>query len=207
MRHFVKHSAGSKGNPSLLILDNHESHLNPKALHSGKENGVKIITLPPHESHRLQHLDVSCYGPFKTYYAGALQHPAEDAEPYISLDSLCEVNISASEPTSHIDKLISYKPSYHDAEKSPTRFTTSKVDIRSSVFPKWSPVDVRQLPKAEEMKRKVGRKKGKRIIATDTPVKNKLEGKVDKFVKKMKTTKVTHPTRKKLIQNLKIATQ
>ncbi|XP_063225877.1 uncharacterized protein LOC134532841 [Bacillus rossius redtenbacheri] len=73
MTHFVKHSTSSKDNPSLLILDNHESHLDPKALDVAKTNGVTILTLPPHTSHRLQPLDVSCYGPFKTYYAGALQ--------------------------------------------------------------------------------------------------------------------------------------
>ncbi|KAG8231185.1 hypothetical protein J437_LFUL007945, partial [Ladona fulva] len=37
-----------------------------------KNNGITIMTLPPHCSAKLQPLDVSCYAAFKTYYAAAV---------------------------------------------------------------------------------------------------------------------------------------
>ena len=33
-----------------------------------KENGVAVVTFPPHTSHKLQPLDISVYGPFKRLY-------------------------------------------------------------------------------------------------------------------------------------------
>ncbi|KAJ8914270.1 hypothetical protein NQ315_011003 [Exocentrus adspersus] len=68
LKHFIKYSGSSKQNPCLLILDNHESHVNIDVVVLAKENGVHLLTCPPHCSHRLQPLDVSVYGPFKAYY-------------------------------------------------------------------------------------------------------------------------------------------
>ena len=34
-----------------------------------KENGLRLLTFPPHRSHKLQPLDVGVYGPFKRYYS------------------------------------------------------------------------------------------------------------------------------------------
>lgn len=68
LRHFVKYSCSSPENPSVLILDNHESHLKIEAIEIAKENGVTILTIPPHCSNRLQPLDVSVFAPFKSFY-------------------------------------------------------------------------------------------------------------------------------------------
>ena len=266
MTHFVKHSASSKDNQSLLILDNHESHLETKALDIAKENGVTMVTLPPHTSHRFQPLDVSCYGPFKTYYAGALKsvlfrkhtaitiynvvecvnivhergltpsniksgfrktgifpfdrhifcdddfapsqisdrRPPEGTETSTNLELPGETNNAASEQAPNIDKIVTSSPMLDNAETSASSLingvqsrsnqndtaeavaTSSAVELvvetptvdrhmPKSIFPQFSPVDLRPYPKAEERKRKGGRKKGKSIIATDTPVKNELQ--------------------------------
>lgn len=37
MQHFIEHTNSSKENPSLLILDNHESHICIQALNLAKE--------------------------------------------------------------------------------------------------------------------------------------------------------------------------
>lgn len=66
--HFITHSGASKENPCLLLLDNHQSHVNLDIIQLAKENGVHLLTFPPHFSHRLQPLDVGVYGPFKNYY-------------------------------------------------------------------------------------------------------------------------------------------
>lgn len=62
MRHFIKHSGSSKDNPTILIYDNHESHLTIDTLNLAKENGVIIVTLPPHCSNKLQPLSVCTPG-------------------------------------------------------------------------------------------------------------------------------------------------
>lgn len=72
MKHFIQHSGSSKLNPSLLILDNHDSHFSIETLNLAKQHGVTILTLPPHTSNRLQPLDVSVFSPFKTYYNSAI---------------------------------------------------------------------------------------------------------------------------------------
>lgn len=68
MRHFVERSNSSLNNPTLLLIDNHCSHLSIEALDMAIENGVTLLSFPPHCSHKLQPLDVSVYGPVKTYY-------------------------------------------------------------------------------------------------------------------------------------------
>lgn len=66
MKHFIKYSYSSKGNPSLLIFDNQESHLSVAVLNLAKENGVTILTVPPHSCNKRQPIDVAVYKPFTT---------------------------------------------------------------------------------------------------------------------------------------------
>nr|XP_023024975.1 uncharacterized protein LOC111513047 [Leptinotarsa decemlineata] len=73
IRHFIKHTNSTPTNPSILILDNHESHLSIEALDLAKASGVHILTLHPHTSGKLQPLDVGIFGPFKTYYNAAIE--------------------------------------------------------------------------------------------------------------------------------------
>lgn len=69
-RHFLKITKASPGEPSLLILDGHYSHTrNIDLLNLASENGVTIISLPPHSSHKMQPLDRTFMGPLKTYYS------------------------------------------------------------------------------------------------------------------------------------------
>ncbi|XP_050301599.1 uncharacterized protein LOC126739820 [Anthonomus grandis grandis] len=72
MLHFVKHSSFSKENLSILIMDNHESHLTIRAIEIAKENGVNILTLPPHTTQKTQPLDVGIMKPFKEYYNASI---------------------------------------------------------------------------------------------------------------------------------------
>eukprot|EP00064_Thunnus_orientalis_P026252 superscaffoldBa00016011_g26746 len=72
LEHFIHHTDCSIDHLVLLILDNHESHISLKAVKTAKENGVVVLTLPPHTSHRLQPLDKTVYGPLRTYYNRAM---------------------------------------------------------------------------------------------------------------------------------------
>ncbi|XP_047033430.1 uncharacterized protein LOC124639949 [Helicoverpa zea] len=72
MKHFIRRTGTTKEYPSILIMDNHESHLSIEALDLAKESGVTVLTLHPHTSARLQPLDVGIHGPFKTFYYSAM---------------------------------------------------------------------------------------------------------------------------------------
>ena len=67
--HFIEFMKISKSNPGLLLMDNHISHLSIEAIDMVKENGLCLLTFPPHCSHKLQPLDIRVYGPFKRYYS------------------------------------------------------------------------------------------------------------------------------------------
>lgn len=82
LEHLVSQTRCSKQDPILLLMDNHESHCSLEAVIYAKENGIIIVTFPPHCTHRLQPLDVSVMGPFKAKYKVAqndwmLSHPGK----------------------------------------------------------------------------------------------------------------------------------
>ncbi|KAJ8967719.1 hypothetical protein NQ314_002665 [Rhamnusium bicolor] len=63
-KHFVRNVKCTRERPVLLLLDNHDTHLSIEALNFLKNNGVCVLSFPPHCSHKLQPLDRSVYGPF-----------------------------------------------------------------------------------------------------------------------------------------------
>lgn len=71
MKHFIHHVLPSLYRPVLLLLDNHESHLAINTIKLAKDNGVVMLSFPPHCSHKMQPLDRSVYGPFKKYLSSA----------------------------------------------------------------------------------------------------------------------------------------
>ena len=80
LKHFIEYAKPSVTSPVLMIFDNHESHCSIEAVRLAKENGIILLTLPPHTSHKLQPLDCSVFGPYKTFYNTAcrewmLAHP------------------------------------------------------------------------------------------------------------------------------------
>lgn len=82
LKHFYLHVKPNKESPALLILDNHKSHITLEAILYCREKNIIMVGLPPHTSHRLQPLDVSFFGPLKTYYSQAcdnfmVTHPGQ----------------------------------------------------------------------------------------------------------------------------------
>ncbi|XP_065654572.1 uncharacterized protein LOC136081202 [Hydra vulgaris] len=59
LKHLKLHSKCNKENKILLLLDNHENHCTINAINFCRENGIDLLTFPPHCTHRLQPLDVS----------------------------------------------------------------------------------------------------------------------------------------------------
>ena len=65
MQHFVAVTKSSKEYPVLILLDNYESHLSIALIDYCRDNGIVLLTLPSHCSHKLQPLDQTVFGPFK----------------------------------------------------------------------------------------------------------------------------------------------
>ena len=72
LAHIIKHIDCTKEKPAVLLMDNHESHLSLEVLEVVLVNGLSIVTFAPHCLHRLQPLDVSFYGPLKSYHKNAV---------------------------------------------------------------------------------------------------------------------------------------
>lgn len=69
IKHFKKHVKPIIAGPVLLLLDNHQSHVNAQVVKKAKENNVVRFSFPPHCSYNLQPVDVRVYGPFKNYFS------------------------------------------------------------------------------------------------------------------------------------------
>ena len=73
LRHFIKFVKPSAEEKVLLVLDGHSTHSkNLEAINLAKENGVIILQLPGHTTHRLQPLDVAVFKPLQLYYDEAV---------------------------------------------------------------------------------------------------------------------------------------
>jgi hypothetical protein len=74
LQHFDSHTySRTKGGYRLLILDGHESHHSAEFELYAKEQKIVTLCMPAHSSHRLQPLDVGCFGPLKTAYSRQIE--------------------------------------------------------------------------------------------------------------------------------------
>ena len=85
--HFIKHTRPSEEHPVVLTMDNHESHIDYRAIELAKENHVHILTLPPHTSNKTQPLDRTVFGPMKRFFnqgcdSWMRQHPGKPLSIY-----------------------------------------------------------------------------------------------------------------------------
>src|SRR5450432_572319 len=106
---FEKHTAPrTKGVYRLLILDGHGSHGTPEFDLFAKEHSIITLCMPPHSSHLLQPLDVSCFAVLKRLYGQQVQNLMRNG-------------------VTHIDK-PDFLEAYHNAHKE----TMSQANISSS---------------------------------------------------------------------------
>jgi hypothetical protein len=71
LKDFIQHVKHSNNNKVLLIFYNHENHCSAEGVPLAKENCIILLIIAPHTSHKLQPLDWSVFGPYKTYYNAA----------------------------------------------------------------------------------------------------------------------------------------
>jgi len=68
LQHFVQVTRCSKESPQLLIMDGHASHKSLEGIIYARDNGITMITLPPHATHKMQPLDRTFFKSLKVNY-------------------------------------------------------------------------------------------------------------------------------------------
>jgi len=71
--------------PLFLILDGHTSHTSYEVIKAARDNNVELIRLPSHSTHMLQPLDLSVFGPLKTYWSTLVKNFEEKKKRKVSL--------------------------------------------------------------------------------------------------------------------------
>lgn len=75
LSHFVKFSRATKEHPVLLLMDGDTSHtMNIALLEIARENGVIMLCLPAHCTHKLQPLEVEFFPPLSKHYGAAVRN-------------------------------------------------------------------------------------------------------------------------------------
>ncbi|USP74405.1 uncharacterized protein yc1106_01679 [Curvularia clavata] len=84
VKHFNQHTAArTAGVYRLIILDGHSSHATPEFDQYCADNKIITLCMPPHTSHLLQPLDVSCYSPLKRAYGRQIEELARQGVYHI----------------------------------------------------------------------------------------------------------------------------
>lgn len=99
--HFVRHTGVNPSSKLLLLLDN---HLSTGALNFCQENGIVVLSFPPHCPHSLQPMDRSVFGPFKGYMNSATDlwmrsHPGGSLSIYDVPSLVAEALPKAAKPS------------------------------------------------------------------------------------------------------------
>jgi hypothetical protein len=68
LQHFFDHVKPNPQKPILPLLDNHYSHITLEQYKFCKQNGIIIVSIPPHSSHRVQPPDFTFFGQLKKAY-------------------------------------------------------------------------------------------------------------------------------------------
>jgi hypothetical protein len=74
LKHFVLHVKPTVDSKVLLILDGHHSHKTAQAVEFCHQNGIVLLCLPPHCTHKLQPLDVAFFKSFNSNYDKAVEN-------------------------------------------------------------------------------------------------------------------------------------
>jgi hypothetical protein len=123
IQHFDKHTKHfTKGKYRLLIIDGHESHISVQFQQYCKEHEIIALCMPPHSSHLLQPLDVSCFSPMKTAYG-------------FQIEKLMRLRIN------HITKL-EFLPAFGQAFKAAFNEQNIKAGFKGAGLVPYSPENV-----------------------------------------------------------------
>jgi hypothetical protein len=120
LNHFIPHIIGRTVEQyQMLILDGHGSYLTTEFDCTCSENNIILICMPPHFSHLLQPLDVSCFAVLKRQYGQLVEKQMRDGFNHVNkLDFLTvflEARTAAYKPETirngfTVTGLVSFNP-------------------------------------------------------------------------------------------------
>ena len=91
----------------IIILDGHHSHKSLAAIEYARENGIEMITLPPHSTHKMQPLDKAFFFPLKTAYNKACNAwMSSNKGKRISMYQIAELFGSAYNSCATVEKAV-----------------------------------------------------------------------------------------------------
>ena len=79
-------SEKARRNYRLLILDGHGSHVTTRFLDYCDDNRILVLVYPPHATHTLQPLDISCFKPLSQSYSNELTYQHHITEGDLPVD-------------------------------------------------------------------------------------------------------------------------
>ncbi|KAK3891928.1 hypothetical protein Pcinc_004234 [Petrolisthes cinctipes] len=107
LRHFATLAKPTQEEKHIIILDGHHSHKTLAAVDFVRENGIILITLPPHCTHKLQPLDVAYFKSLKASYNRAVDNwMLVNAGKRVTQYNVAELCATAFTKTATIDKAI-----------------------------------------------------------------------------------------------------
>jgi hypothetical protein len=96
IKHFDEHTKGRTiGVYRLLILDGHKSHHSALFEDYCQQNHIMTLCMPPHSSHFLQPLDVSCFGLLKSSYSKQIEKMMQMQITHITKDDFLATFLEA----------------------------------------------------------------------------------------------------------------
>jgi DDE superfamily endonuclease len=117
---FLPETNPKRNEARILLLDGHGSHISIDFLWECKQNNVHLVFLPPHSSHVLQPLDLSCFSPTKTRYRSQITELAslDDSAPVKKTTSLSAItklgrNSLQNKRFGLVGKLVGYHHGIH----------------------------------------------------------------------------------------------
>lgn len=84
LKHVHQVTYSSVENKILLIMDNAECHMSIHVVEYAIQHGIILVTLPPHTTAKLQPLDVSVFGPFKSVLR-SIQDDFKLSNPHVAI--------------------------------------------------------------------------------------------------------------------------
>ncbi|XP_072171817.1 uncharacterized protein [Diadema setosum] len=107
LKHFISFVGATPENKVLLILDNHTSHATLGAWKTCRDNGVVMVSIPPHTSHKLQPLDRTVYGPLKNAFARQSSNFVKTFKRRITPYDVANILNKAYSKIATVDKAVS----------------------------------------------------------------------------------------------------
>jgi len=136
MKHFICHVNPSTTNRHVIILDGHCSHKTLEVISLARDNGIDLLVLPPHTTHRLQPLDTVFYKLLSDCYnAAADRWKLTNAGRRISFYEVASLFCEAYEKTATVAKASSgfrctgiwpFNPDVFDAAEFALSIVTDK---------------------------------------------------------------------------------